>query len=395
MANGATTTAPSLLMRPIAWIPEARRPQVGITLLIVLAVAFPFYIDSNDADVDSMANAAAYATLALGLNIVVGFAGLLDLGYAAFFAIGAYTYGILTAFQLQPPWNEFWEVFHTLGLATPVPADVGTGMVVHFTLSFWLGLPLAAALAAFFGVLFGFPTLRLRGDYLAIVTLGFGEIVPQTFLNLAQYTNGPNGISPLDTPKFFGYDFGFTATPYYYVALALIMLVLFVSRNLRSSRLGRAWMAIREDELAARHMGINTTYTKLAAFGMGASFSGIAGVAYSAKLNLVSPDQFQFSVSVLILSMLVLGGMGSLTGVVIGSLVLSTINNWLLPNASQILHVDLTNYRLMLYGFILMAMMLFRPQGLIGSSTTKKLAQSIVHPDQLGGATAEGAEGVA
>src|SRR5580658_9483360 len=142
MANGATTgttaatataagagtvAAPSLLMRPFAWIPEARRPQVGITLLIVAALAFPFYIDSNDADVDSMANAAAYATLALGLNIVVGFAGLLDLGYAAFFAIGAYTYGILTAYQLQPAWNAFWDVFQTLGLATPVPADVGTG----------------------------------------------------------------------------------------------------------------------------------------------------------------------------------------------------------------------------------------------------------------------------
>src|SRR5271167_1560637 len=162
MANGATTstttataastvTAPSRLMRPIAWIPEVRRRQLGVALLIVAALAFPFYIDSNDADVDSMANAAAYATLALGLNIVVGFAGLLDLGYAAFFAIGAYTYGVLTAYQLQPPWNSFWEVFHTIGLATPVPADVGTGMVVHFTLSFWLGLPLAAALAAFFG----------------------------------------------------------------------------------------------------------------------------------------------------------------------------------------------------------------------------------------------------
>ncbi len=159
MANGATTgtttapptgtptgtpmgtiAAPSLLMRPIAWIPDARRRQLGITLLIIAALTFPLYIDSNDADVDSMANAAAYATLALGLNIVVGFAGLLDLGYAAFFAIGAYTYGILTAFQLQPAWNSFWDVFQFLGLATPVPADVGTGMVVHFTLSFWLAL---------------------------------------------------------------------------------------------------------------------------------------------------------------------------------------------------------------------------------------------------------------
>src|SRR5271163_3266622 len=155
MANGASaTTALSFLARPIARIPEARRGQVGIALLTIAAIAFPICIDSNDADVDSMANAAAYATLALGLNIVVGFAGLLDLGYAAFFAIGAYTYGILTAFQLQPEWSSFWEPFHFLGLVAKMPAEVGDGSVVHFTLSFWLGLPLAAGLAAFFGILF-------------------------------------------------------------------------------------------------------------------------------------------------------------------------------------------------------------------------------------------------
>src|SRR5277367_4142108 len=175
--NATASAAVSVIARPFARIPEATRRRIGLLVLVVCALAFPL-VHTNDADIDSMANAAAYATLALGLNIVVGFAGLLDLGYAAFFAIGAYTYGVLTAYQLQPPWNSFWEVFQTLGLATPVPADIGTGMVVHFTLSFWLALPLAAALAAFFGMVFGLPTLRLRGDYLAIVTLGFGEITP-------------------------------------------------------------------------------------------------------------------------------------------------------------------------------------------------------------------------
>ena len=264
MANGATTgtttatataapigAAPSLLMRPIAWIPEARRRQLGIALLIVLALAFPLYIDSNDADVDSMANAAAYATLALGLNIVVGFAGLLDLGYAAFFAIGAYFYGVLTAFQLQPAWSSFWDVFQFLGLATPVPADVGTGMVVHFTLSFWLALPLAAAFAAFWGVLFGAPTLRLRGDYLAIVTLGFGEIVPIVVRNWSSLTNGAAGLNGVAAPKLFGWSFGVNSVPYYYVAMLLVALLIFISIRLRDSRIGRAWMAIRDDEIAA------------------------------------------------------------------------------------------------------------------------------------------------
>ncbi|MDQ2858172.1 MAG: ABC transporter ATP-binding protein [Candidatus Eremiobacteraeota bacterium] len=319
----------------------------GLALLGVVLLAYP-YVDKNNAHVDFLANAGAFILLALGLNIVVGFAGLLDLGYAAFFAIGSYSYAMLASQQFN----------------------------IH--VPFWIMLFVASAIAAIFGILLGAPTLRLRGDYLAIVTLGFGEIVPQTFLNLSQYTNGPNGISSLDQPSLFGHAFGFaSAVPYYYVLLVLIVLGVIAARNLQNSRLGRAWMAIREDELAARHMGINTTTAKLSAFALGASFSGLAGVAYAAKLNLVSADQFQFNVSVLVLSMLVLGGMGNIAGVIVGSFVLSFINSFLLPQSTSLAHaaglvnVDFTNYRFMLYGIILVAMMLFRPEGLIPSRQRK------------------------
>jgi branched-chain amino acid transport system permease protein len=321
---------------------NARNRAIGIAALAAVLLAFPF-LDRNNSHVDFLANAGAFVLLALGLNIVVGMAGLLDLGYAAFFAIGSYSYAMLASQQF--------------GLHVP----------------FWVMLFVASCIAAIFGILLGAPTLRLRGDYLAIVTLGFGEIVPQTFLNLAQYTNGPNGISSLDQPSLFGHPFGFSATPYYYVMLGLIVIGILVATNLQSSRLGRAWMAIREDELAARHMGINTTVAKLSAFALGASFSGLAGVAYAAKLDLVSPDQFQFNVSVLVLSMLVLGGMGNLVGVIVGSVVLSFVNSFLLPQSTTLAHaiglrsVDFTNYRFMLYGVILVAMMLFRPEGLIPS----------------------------
>ncbi len=319
------------------------RRILGLALLAVVLLVFPF-VDRNNAHVDFLANAGAFVLLALGLNIVVGFAGLLDLGYAAFFAIGSYSYAIFASQQF--------------GLHVP----------------FWVMLFMAAGIAALFGIVLGAPTLRLRGDYLAIVTLGFGEIVPQTFLNLSKYTNGPNGIGSLDQPSLFGRSFGFSATPYYYVLLALIALGILAARNLQYSRLGRAWMAIREDELAARHMGINTTTAKLSAFALGAAFSGVAGVAYAAKLDLVSPDQFGFNVSVLVLSMLVLGGMGNIAGVIVGSLVLSFVNSFLLPQASNLAHtagftyLDFTNYRFMLYGVILVGMMLLRPAGLLPSA---------------------------
>ncbi len=309
--------------------------------LLLLIPLIPL-VDRNGSHINFLADAGAFMILALGLNIVVGFAGLLDLGYAAFFAIGSYTFAMLASPQF--------------GIHIP----------------FWVMLFVAAMVAAIFGILLGAPTLRLRGDYLAIVTLGFGEIVPQTFLNLAQYTNGPNGISSLDQPSLFGHSFGFNPVPYFYLMLGLIALTVWLSRNLRDSRLGRAWMAIREDELAARHMGINTTFAKLSAFALGASFSGLAGVAYSSKLQLVSPDQFQFNVSVLVLSMLVLGGMGNLVGVMVGSFALSFINIFVLPQATNLAHgvglnVDFTSYRFMLYGVILVTIMLFRPEGLIPS----------------------------
>jgi len=299
-------------------------------------------VDHNGSHINFLADAGAFILLALGLNIVVGFAGLLDLGYAAFFAIGSYSYAMLASPQF--------------GIHIP----------------FWVMLFVAAGFAAIFGILLGAPTLRLRGDYLAIVTLGFGEIVPQLFLNLSRWTNGPDGINGLDQPSFFGHAFGFNPVPYFYLMLGLIVLAIVFARNLQNSRLGRSWMAIREDELAARHMGINTTTAKLSAFALGASFSGLAGVAYASKLQLVSPDQFQFSVSVLVLSMIVLGGMGNIPGVIFGSFLLSLVNNFILPQATNLaagihLNVDFTQYRFMLYGVILVLAMLLRPEGLIPS----------------------------
>jgi ABC-type branched-subunit amino acid transport system permease subunit len=314
-------------------------------LAFAVAIVLPF-VFHNGGFTNFLADAGAFVLLALGLNIVVGFAGLLDLGYAAFFAIGSYSFAMLASPQF--------------GIHVP----------------FWALLFIASGIAALFGILLGAPTLRLRGDYLAIVTLGFGEIVPQTFQNLAQFTGGPNGIASLDQPTFFGLRFGFNALPYYFLILALIALSVWIANNLRASRLGRAWMAIREDELAAAHMGINTTTTKLAAFAMGASFSGLAGCAYASKLQLVSPDQFGFNVSVFILAMLVLGGMGNVPGVIVGSLILSALERLILPQATNLLHAvhinfDLTNSHFMVYGVILVLMMLFRPEGLIPSRQRK------------------------
>ncbi len=313
--------------------------------MCVVAIALPF-VGRNDAFTNFLADAGAFVLLALGLNIVVGFAGLLDLGYAAFFAIGSYAFAMLASPQFG----------------------------IH--LPFWLLLFVASGIAGVFGILLGAPTLRLRGDYLAIVTLGFGEIVPQTFLNLSQWTGGPNGIGSLDQPSIGAYKFGFNALPYYFMVLGLIAFAVWVASNLRNSRLGRAWMAIREDELAAAHMGINTTTTKLAAFAMGASFSGLAGCAFASKLQLVSPDQFGFNVSVFILAMLVLGGMGNIPGVIVGSLILSALERFILPQGTNFLHglglnVDLTNSRFLIYGVILVMMMLFRPEGLIPSRQRK------------------------
>jgi ABC-type branched-subunit amino acid transport system permease subunit len=334
------------------------RPATQPALCFAVAIVVPL-IFSNGGFVNFLADAGAFVLLALGLNIVIGFAGLLDLGYAAFFAIGSYTFAMLASPQF--------------GIHIP----------------FWVMLFVASGVAALFGILLGAPTLRLRGDYLAIVTLGFGEIVPQTFLNLSQWTGGPNGIGSLDQPSIFGYRFGFQALPYYYLILALIAVAVLAASNLRASRLGRAWMAIREDELAAAHVGINTTATKLAAFAIGASFSGLAGCAYASKLQLVSPDQFGFNVSVAVLSMLVLGGMGNIPGVIVGSLVISSLDRFILPQLTNVMHgfgldIDLTNSRFLIYGVILVLTMLFRPEGLIPSRQRKsELHAAEAEPEQV------------
>src|ERR1043166_1942010 len=238
----------------------------------------------------------AAISLALGLNIVVGFAGLLDLGYAAFFAIGAYTYGIFASYQVQPEWSAFWEPLQWLGLVERLSTGTGPDHV-HFTVSFWLLLPGSAPIARFFGVLFGGPTLRLKGDSLAIVTLGFGEIVPIVARNTPSLTNGAAGLNGVATPNLFGYGFGVKSLPYYYLGLALLVFLIFVSARLKSSRIGRAWMAIREDEIAAEAMGIDRVRLKLLAFGVGAAFAGMTGTFYVAKLQTATPEMFQFPVS--------------------------------------------------------------------------------------------------
>ncbi|HVC63121.1 MAG TPA: branched-chain amino acid ABC transporter ATP-binding protein/permease [Acetobacteraceae bacterium] len=371
------SNALAALARPIAWIPEPRRRQLGLVLLIVAALLFPL-LHNNDADIDSMANAAAYATLALGLNIVVGFAGLLDLGYAAFFAIGAYTYGVLSSFQLQPPWSEFWEPFRWFGLVAKMAAETGNGSVVRFTLSFWLALPLSAGFAAFWGVMFGAPTLRLRGDYLAIVTLGFGEIVPIVVRNWSDLTNGAAGLNGVSAPQLFGWSFGVSATPYYYVAICMVALLVFVSTRLRDSRIGRAWMAIREDEIGAAAMGVDRTRFKLLAFAIGAAFGGMTGVFYVAKLQTATPEMFGFPVSVMILVMIVFGGIGSVWGVVLGAFILQLLQSWWLEDLTGWLNalgqlvgnawlqrIDLVPSIELIFGFILVGMMLFRRDGLI------------------------------
>ncbi len=367
------------------WLPAAHRRSVGILIITVFALVFPV-LHNNDADIDSAANALAYATLALGLNIVVGMAGLLDLGYAAFFAIGAYAYGILTSFQVEPAWSGFWQPFAAVGLVQHVQQP---GIdVVHFTVSFWIMLPVSALIAALFGVLFGAPTLRLRGDYLAIVTLGFGEIVPIVVRNWDSLTNGAAGLNGIQAPMFYGHSFGVSATPYYYVAVGLVALLIFVSIRLRDSRIGRAWMAIREDEIAAGAMGVDLTRFKLLAFATGAGFAGATGTFYVAKLQTATPEMFGYPVSVMILVMVVLGGLGSVWGVVVGALLLQLLQSWFLADLSQwtqsfgaminvgwMQHVDLTQATELIFGIILVVMMLFRRGGLI-PATRKQTALS-------------------
>jgi ABC-type branched-subunit amino acid transport system permease subunit len=311
---------------------------------------------------NGFSNAGVFVLLAIGLNIVVGLAGLLDLGYAAFFAIGAYTY----AYGSSP----------------------FSGVHAPFILMLLLG----ALVAATFGVLLGAPTLRLRGDYLAIVTLGFGEIVPIVFLNADKYTEGTNGIGGLYPPSFPGVEFGILdPLPFYVLMGVIVTVVMILVYRLQESRIGRAWMAIREDELAAASNGLNTVTTKLLAFALGASTAGFAGVFNAAKLTLVSPDQFLSTVSFSILAMVVLGGMGNIWGVALGAFVIYTIQIVFLKQLNtffQELHVPIlqdinfVQYQFLLYGLALVLMMLFRPEGLFPSQRRKRELRSASGDEQ-------------
>ena len=294
---------------------------------------------------------AIYMLLALGLNVVVGFAGLLDLGYAAFFAIGAYA---------------------CASFASPTHD-------IHLPL--WVLIFLGAGIASMFGAVLGAPTLRLRGDYLAIVTLGFGEIIPDLATNnVFNLTGGANGISGIDQPHYGFLDFSASPRWYYWSLLLVVLAVIALLRNTERSRVGRAWVALREDEVAAAATGINTTTTKLLAFAIGASVSGLAGAFYGSLVTIVSADDFSFSVSIAVLSIIVLGGIGNIIGVVLGSFILTFVIFWVLPNMNQwsatvsttvhvpaIANIDFSSYTYIIYGIALILMMLLRPGGLLPS----------------------------
>jgi branched-chain amino acid transport system permease protein len=356
-------------------LPVPYRRVIIMVAFLAAALVFPF-TGVNGGHVDAAANAYTYVLLALGLNIVVGFAGLLDLGYAAFFAIGAYGYGIAASGHLKLPWSVLWTPLVWLDQVTRVHVD-GQPDFVQLNFSFWAMLVVGALVCALFGVLFGAPTLRLRGDYLAIVTLGFGEIVPVVARNLDWLTNGAQGLGGIHTPKLFGFDFGFTPLPYYFLGLILVVIGMFMSFRLHESRVGRAWMAIREDELAAGAMGVNHVHYKLLAFAMGAAIAGLAGVFFVAKLTVATPEMFQFPVSVMVLVMVVLGGMGSIRGVVIAALILSFLQSTILQELSLwvnalgravgspwLQQVQLITSLELIFGLILVLTMLYRREGL-------------------------------
>jgi len=293
--------------------------------VLVLSLIFPHLFSAYQTNI--MITALMYVMLGLGLNIVVGLAGLLDLGYVAFYAVGAYAYALLN---------------------------------YHFDVGFWMALPIGALLAALFGILLGFPVLRLRGDYLAIVTLGFGEIIRLILENWNAFSMGPSGISNISRPGFFGIELslGNAIIYLYYIMIAMVVFTIFVVNRLQDSRIGRAWVALREDEIACQAMGIDKRKTKLTAFALGATWAGLVGVIFAAKTTFINPASFTFLESAIILCIVVLGGMGSIFGVIIGALILILLPEYLRA---------LSDYRMLAFGAVLVTMMIFRPQGVVAN----------------------------
>ena len=356
---------------------------VGMVIVVALMIVLPkipplSFIQRENAWFDAFANAGTFALLAMGLNVVVGLAGLLDLGYAAFFAIGAYTY----AYSNSPYSNN--------------------------DLPFLPMLFVGATVAAIFGIALGAPTLRLRGDYLAIMTLGFGEIVPIVFLNLEPWTEGTNGIGGIFRPEPLPLLGTFTAvTPFAYFMLmaGILTIAMVLLYRLQDSRVGRAWNAIREDELAAAANGINTVITKLLAFALGATTAGLAGVFNASKLTIVSPDQFLFTVSFTVMAMVIIGGMGNIWGAAAGAFVVYMIQAVALKQANSVSEalnipfirdINFLDYQYLLFGVALVAMMLFRPEGLFPSQRRRRelhiaeeLGDSSVSGDEYGASVLE------
>jgi len=347
-----------------------QRAIAGTVLL--LAVLFPLAFDSLATQMDVAIFVLAYVMMALGLNIVVGFAGLLDLGYVAFYAIGAYTIGWLAS-------DHFTGIGGEKGIHVLVSDFVQTSLGIH--VNFFLVLIAAMVIAAVLGALIGLPTLRLRGDYIAIVTLAFGEIIGRIALNgdeitfgEQQLTNGQQAISPVDQPFLpvigYEYDSAFNLRPYYWTGLVLLCFTLFVNFRLRDSRLGRAWIALREDEVAAASMGVPLVRTKLLAYAAGAALGGIAGAFLGSYNNAINSNQFQFSFSIFVLAMVILGGMGSIWGVTAGAFALAVIDRYLIPEifddlpSTFGLDFQLTQLSFGIFGFLLVLIMILRPEGL-------------------------------
>jgi branched-chain amino acid transport system permease protein len=389
-------TTPAARIRAPEWLGSdlARRwaLPLGVIALIVSyplwAIKDPFgslFVDKLGMDMDTVFQMAVYVMLALGLNIVVGYAGLLDLGYVAFFALGAYTLGWFGSGLFSG------RNLHFL--------DVGNKALPGIHLSFWVVVPLAGLFCAIAGIIIGWPTLRLRGDYLAIVTLGFGEIIPDVFRNgddIAGHnlTNGVRGVTQLDRP-------GFGATlndatggalpdrysslpselkPWFYTILGMCLITIFVNLRLRDSKMGRAWIAVREDEIAASAMGVPLMRTKLWAYAIGGVFGGLAGSIYGSFINGIFPTSFSFQISIIVLVMVIVGGMGNIWGVIVGASVIAWLNftglgkvggwvNSVIPGTGN--DIEVPKYKFGIFGIMLILMMLFRPEGLIPSARRK------------------------
>jgi branched-chain amino acid transport system permease protein len=389
-------TTPAARLRAPSVDSRAVRRWVLPAAVIVLIVIYPLLIENIGfldslfvgrlgIDMDTAFQMAVYVMLALGLNIVVGYAGLLDLGYVAFFALGAYTLGWFGSGLFSG------QNIHFL--------DVGNTAIPGIHLSFWVVVPLAGLVCAIAGVIIGWPTLRLRGDYLAIVTLGFGEIIPDVFRNgddIAGHnlTNGVRGVTQLDRPGF-GESIndatgGFLPDrysslpdelkPWFYTILLMCLITIFINLRLRDSKLGRAWIAVREDEIAASAMGVPLMRTKLWAYAIGGIFGGLAGSIYGSFINGIFPTSFSFQISVIVLVMVIVGGMGNIWGVIVGASLIAWLNFIGLQKIGNLLNdgipgtahdVDITRYKYGLFGILLILMMLFRPEGIIPSARRK------------------------